>query len=120
MPKLSDAEKSRRYRERHRTKVNERRRAAYASTEEWPRKRSAYFKRKYGITEEERDAMLAAQGGVCAICKTDTPPVKVGWVIDHCHRDGHVRGVLCPPCNKMLGFARDNPTTLANAIQYLN
>ncbi len=78
------------------------------------------LKSVFGITLEERDAMLSEQGGVCAICKASKPPTKLGWVVDHCHDTGRVRGILCSPCNTLLGAARDNTETLANAIQYLN
>lgn len=81
---------------------------------------SLQLKYKYGITVEQRDELLAEQGGVCAICKTGTPPTKLGWVVDHCHSTGKVRGILCSPCNTLLGAARDNTQTLTNAIQYLN
>ncbi len=77
--------------------------------------------RKYGMTQEDADKMLADQGGVCAICHADNPQRKNSdWSIDHCHTTGRVRGILCTPCNTMLGNARDNKQTLANAIQYLN
>jgi hypothetical protein len=80
--------------------------------------RNIALKTKYGITLLEKDAMLRAQGSVCAICKTDTP-TKKGWHVDHCHTTQKVRGVLCHHCNSLLGNARDNPFTLANAITYL-
>ncbi len=126
--KLSDDEERKRknrerqqaWRAKNRPKVNASRRAAYASTNEWERRRTYYFQKKYGITEEERDQLLASQGGVCAICKTDDPKSKLGWVIDHCHTSGRVRGVLCHRCNVMLGMSCDSSSTLANAIKYLN
>jgi Recombination endonuclease VII len=80
--------------------------------------RRSYFRIMYGTTPEEMEAMLKAQGNSCAICSTDTPGGK-GWHLDHCHAAGHARGVLCNHCNLMLGYARDNPATLAAAIAYL-
>lgn len=70
-----------------------------------------------GITPAERDAMLEAQGGKCAICGTSGTDVR--WCADHCHTTGAVRGVLCHPCNSGLGMFRDNPVALAAAIDYL-
>ena len=71
---------------------------------------------KYGLTEDDYGEMYSAQGGACKICKTSLPVLKV----DHCHKGGQVRGLLCNHCNTGLGSFRDNVTFLANAIQYLN
>lgn len=82
--------------------------------------RNSMFKSKYGITVQQRDAMLAGQGGKCPMCLTEDPGDYNGWCIDHCHASGKVRGILCRRCNLLLGYAGDNPQTLARAIQYLN
>jgi hypothetical protein len=78
----------------------------------------AKLRRQYGISLEERDALLLGQGGVCAICLRGTP-TSIGWVVDHCHKAGNVRGILCANCNTALGMVKDNPATLAAAITYL-
>ncbi|WP_437105330.1 endonuclease VII domain-containing protein [Streptomyces sp. enrichment culture] len=76
--------------------------------------RASHLKRNYGLTEAERDAMIAAQRGLCAIC-LDAPPVHV----DHCHRTGRVRGVLCFNCNSAIGKLRDDPDVGRRAVAYL-
>lgn len=72
-------------------------------------------KLKASEIKEVRDALLLAQGGVCAICKY---PIWDGQaVLDHCHKGGHVRAVLHRSCNSSLGvversfvrFAVKNP-----------
>ena len=73
---------------------------------------------KYSLTKAERSALLAAQGGVCAICG-GVEDGKV-LVVDHCHDTGRVRGLLCNYCNAGLGFFKDNPTSLQAAIRYLS
>ncbi|MGV9339350.1 endonuclease VII domain-containing protein [Streptomyces sp. NPDC003688] len=73
-----------------------------------------HLKGKYGITEAERDAMIASQRGLCVIC-LDAPPVHV----DHCHKTGRVRGVLCFNCNSGLGLLRDDPDAARRAAAYL-
>ncbi len=78
----------------------------------------SHFRRKFGLTVVERDAMIAAQGGVCPICGTDTPRGK-GWCVDHCHTTGKIRAILCQPCNLVLGHAAESPGTLLKAIEYL-
>jgi hypothetical protein len=74
----------------------------------------AQLKAKYGITDEDYDAMAEAQGYRCAICESDAP-----FVVDHCHQTGRVRGLLCHNCNVGLGHFKDNPQILTAALQYL-
>lgn len=81
-------------------------------------KQNAHLRREYGITVEEKEKMLSAQQGKCAICSTAEPGGR-GWVVDHCHTLLKVRGVLCEACNKMLGFAKDHPSTMLSAFRYL-
>ena|SRR5690348_18489154 len=86
--------------------------------------RRGYLSRKYGVTPEQYGAMLAAQGGVCAICggspvgRTKGGPAR--WFdVDHDHATGKVRGLLCHPCNAVLGYARDRVDVLRAAAAYL-
>lgn len=70
--------------------------------------------RKYGITRRIRKEMCDKQDGKCAICKSDKR-----LVVDHDHKTGKVRALLCGKCNCMLGHASDNPNILLAGIQYL-
>jgi len=58
--------------------------------------------------------LSAEQEDKCAICKTGCPDN-----LDHDHKTGLVRGVLCLKCNMGLGYFEDNPDYLAAAIIYL-
>ncbi|KOU54325.1 endonuclease VII [Streptomyces sp. WM4235] len=78
------------------------------------RNRASYFKRKYGITEAERDAMIEAQGGSCLLCRTG--PAEH---VDHDHQTGKVRGVLCFSCNAALGQFKDRPDVIRRAAAYV-
>ena len=101
--------------------------AAYSR--EWARKnperaKSITLKKMYGITLAEYDRMLEAQGGVCAVCKrperargADGAPRQMP--VDHCHKTGRVRGLLCTSCNRALGMMEDNVVALQSAIDYL-
>jgi hypothetical protein len=81
----------------------------------------AHLKRAYGISYEEYARLLSEQNGRCGICGTDDPQCKNDrWHVDHCHATQKVRGLLCRPCNHMLGLGRDNPATLLSGIDYLN
>lgn len=78
--------------------------------------------KKYGLTLADYDAMLAAQGHCCAICKVDKPGwlKRVNWCVDHCHTTGKVRGLLCCSCNAAIGHAKDSPSILRQAAAYLD
>ena len=69
----------------------------------------------YGISDEEYEIRLAAQGGRCLICQEK----MLRPVIDHDHASGQVRGLLCISCNAGLGFFRDNVQALARAAKYV-
>ena len=83
-------------------------------------KRDKALQAQYGITHQDYKVMLAGQNGRCALCKTDWPggPGK-HFHIDHCHRSGKIRALLCSKCNVGLGHFNDDPTLLQNAIAYL-
>lgn len=80
---------------------------------------------KYGITGPERLQILIDQGNNCKICginvefKGRYAKKRNYAVLDHCHTNGHIRGVLCNECNVGLGVFKDNIDTLLNAIIYL-
>lgn len=81
--------------------------------------REYVFKYHRGITHKERDDMLASQGGVCACCSSDDSNSKKGWHVDHCHRSGKIRAVLCANCNIALGMVDDSVEALKKLINYL-
>lgn len=79
---------------------------------------------KYGLTVQEYAAMLAAQGGVCAICKKPETSLNKsgnvkGLAVDHCHSRNKVRKLLCNKCNLGLGAFEDDIARMRLAIQYL-
>lgn len=76
--------------------------------------------RKYNLTPETYDELLAKQGGKCAICGTTDPHHKSGiFCVDHDHLKNKRRGLLCFPCNSGLGGFKDNPELLLKAASYL-
>ena len=80
-------------------------------------KRKRKLKHQYGISIEEYDRLLTRQNGGCAIC--GSPPKTKNLAIDHCHKTGKIRGLLCVSCNVMLGYAKDQPRRLRLGAQYL-
>jgi hypothetical protein len=76
--------------------------------------------RRYGISVEEFDAMLWAQGNACAICRAPfTEKRRGGPCIDHDHGTGLVRDLLCLKCNSGIAMFDESPESLRRAIDYL-
>lgn len=82
-------------------------------------RRDVIIRNQYGITLEDYNNMLEAQGYKCAICGNEDEVEGRRLAIDHCHTTGKVRGLLCGKCNRGLGLFYDNFTLLQNAIEYL-
>lgn len=78
-------------------------------------KKHKIFK-KYGLTILQYNKMVKNQGNKCKICSENFEKTPC---IDHDHKTGRVRGLLCSKCNSLLGFAKDNIKILNNAIAYL-
>lgn len=71
----------------------------------------------YGLTLEQYEALLASQDGACAICRGKR---RYLLAVDHDHKTGAVRGLLCKLCNsRMLTAARDDPAVLRRGADYL-
>jgi hypothetical protein len=79
--------------------------------------RAAKLKKAYGITIEQYDEQLARQLGGCAIC--GRPPKSRCLDVDHDHKTGHLRGLLCHMCNRSLAYLRNSPETAEAAALYL-
>lgn len=77
------------------------------------------LREKYGITLQDKEELLASQGGLCPICFLSPHDNITQWNLDHDHITGTVRGVLCSGCNSGLGRFKDNIASLVNAQKYL-
>lgn len=82
-----------------------------------------HLRRQFGITLAEYEALLARQGGVCAICGGPQGDTYRGrareFTVDHDHTTGAVRGLLCGLCNRGLGNFRDTPALMLRAAEYV-
>lgn len=84
--------------------------------------RDTWLRRQYGISEDEYKARLKEQRGRCKICGSKDPRGRAGstyFQVDHDHKTGAVRGLLCAPCNSGLGSLGDDIKRLEKAIEYL-
>ena len=83
------------------------------------RVRSNTLKHIYGITVEEYEEIAAHQNHVCWICREEEKTKRRRLHVDHDHKTGEIRGLLCVKCNSGLGGFRDSPELLERAIEYL-
>lgn len=81
-----------------------------------------HIKYKYGCDKATYEALLIKQESKCAICRTEhKPTIKFGKLyVDHCHKSGLIRGLLCTRCNALLGYAKDDSGLLIRASSYLD
>ena len=80
--------------------------------------RDGYYRRTFGLSADDVDAMLEAQGGGCAICGV-RPERLASLHVDHCHDSGRIRGLLCLNCNQGIGKLGEDPELLRRAAEYL-
>ena len=84
-----------------------------------------YDLKKYNLTLEQKNEMLNKQNGCCAICKKPetafNSKIKTikSLAVDHNHKNGKVRGLLCGNCNIGIGKLKEDIQILKNAIQYI-
>ena len=88
-------------------------------------KREYQLKYFYGINSEQYNELFIKQKSMCAICgmveysiDKRTGSIK-SLCVDHCHKTGKIRGLLCASCNVGLGYFRDNPEITKKATKYL-
>lgn len=76
--------------------------------------KQSHLRKNYQLTTEELEHRIAAQRGLCAICRSEKPVH-----VDHDHKTGGVRGILCARCNLGLGLFGDRMEVLLAALDYL-
>lgn len=112
--KTCNSTKSRKWREEHPGYFKDR----YRKLEAVRTVKRIGMLKKYGLSVEDYDRLFKAQSGACAICKTAPKPYR-RLSVDHDHRTGVVRGLLCQRCNTGLGMFSDSSGLLQTASLYL-
>lgn len=78
------------------------------------------FNREYGITLDDYELILLEQGNACAICNSRVADQRGHRLhVDHNHKTGLVRGLLCGKCNRALGYFDDSLERLYLAVAYM-
>lgn len=107
--------------------IREKRKNSSEYQKEWVKKnsekvkesaRAQHLKRKFKMTVEEYDSILESQNGVCKICGNVCATNKA-LAVDHDHRTGKIRGLLCKNCNTALGLFKDDEELMLKAINYI-
>lgn len=75
----------------------------------WITKRRFGLRQKFGITLEDYERMFRKQRGRCGICNRHAKTFTKSLAVDHCHKTGKIRGLLCGMCNSFLGRIHDDP-----------
>ena len=75
------------------------------------------LRREFGITIDQYEAMLVEQNNVCAICGGVDKSKSLA--VDHDHKTGKVRSLLCGRCNPAVGFLLDNPEYARKVLAYI-
>lgn len=73
------------------------------------------YLRNYGITLKDFNDLLEKQNNECLICQEKNKRFH----LDHCHKTGKIRGILCAQCNTGIGLFKENVEYLTNAIRYI-
>jgi len=81
--------------------------------------KNKHLRATYGISLDDYNEMFRLQEGKCYLCGKHQSEVKRALSVDHCHKTGKIRKLLCQPCNTLLGMSGDNPAVLQKAINYL-
>jgi len=92
---------------------------------EWARRnpekvKNAALRLRFNVTLKEYNDLLLTQNNKCAICLIDMSRVSRKFAVDHDHKTGKIRGLLCGQCNRGLGYFKDNIALLIRAKEYLN
>lgn len=76
--------------------------------------------KKYGLSIDEYNQMLKKQNNICLICEKEFGSTVLSRPnVDHCHKTGIIRGIICGRCNIGIAHFEDNVETLKKAINYL-
>lgn len=83
------------------------------------KRRANNLREQYNMTIAEYEALLLKNNGCCWICNVPEHELRRRLAVDHCHKTGQIRGLLCDRCNKGLGLLGDSLQSIEYVLQYL-
>jgi hypothetical protein len=83
------------------------------------RVRDNYLRRTFNISLKEYNTLLKLQNNICALCGGGPGIKGKGFAVDHCHKTGKIRALLCRGCNVGIGNLNDDPELLEKAAAYI-
>jgi hypothetical protein len=106
------------YREKHKQRISDQNKTYRAGRKHAISARNRAL--KYGLTEERFNLLMVSQDFACAVCDRPLDPKGYRTIhVDHSHKTGAVRGILCSNCNLGIGHLREDPSIMGRAIDYL-
>lgn len=92
-----------------------------ANSPQWnARQRDYKYRWNYGISLENYNELFDSQNGCCAICEIHQSDLGKSMHVDHDHKTGEIRGLLCQRCNQALGLFKDSPKIMLKAVEYVS
>ena len=82
--------------------------------------RDCYLKRQFNISSDEYNELFNKQECRCIICNIHQSELTRKLAVDHNHKTGKIRGLLCDNCNRAIGLLKDDPEVLERAFKYLS
>lgn len=121
--KISESLKGRKHTKKHIINALKGRKVNHNLLEMTKKEKSEYryfynLKKIFGLSRKDYEGMLKEQSNKCRICNLEA--TKKRLCVDHCHKTGKVRALLCTRCNATLGQVQDNIVHLEDMIKYLN
>jgi hypothetical protein len=108
------------YYKKNRQRILEQHKRSHSKPECKSVRRNTELKKRYGITSDDYLLMLESQNNVCAICRGPQTNTRTNYFdVDHCHKTGKVRGLLCTNCNHGIGKFQDDKKLMLHAYNYL-
>lgn len=118
---LERARKSNNSETRKKWRIANKEKISLYNKETWKTKKllKPHLKALYNLSLEEHQELLIKQSHYCKGCGKSESELKRPLCVDHCHKTGKVRGLLCSSCNSAIGFVKDDIVTLSKLIEYL-